>query len=379
MEYSEAMKKDIWEGERRAADAILKHCQLLKLPIKLDSLTLGVGNCFMVAVLQQLRRPELHNNLSDELKQMSVGLDQMKLRRFVVTFISQKQDNPQIIYMKERFAPDPELINGPKSWEEYWEKMLHDCNWADGDFVQATAWFLKHDLWIVDTSCTEQHPFIKVNGNFNNADSLEINVEPLLLGTTTGSHYQSLMFDQELINKQFGSLNYTMRQHLKRKLQPSTEIGEPSMKTQKVDTKISYKPSNKCPNCRKEFQQLLRHIKQSKCHASLKPEFIQQIENKANDERRLKQQMRSAENRKRKRIDNPEEMKRKHNQTVAAYRDRKRIEDHEAVKRQHNQTVATYRDRKRTVDFPAPAPPCTMSKGASGNHQAFGFLTSAPQ
>ena len=84
MEYGEAIKKDIWEGERRAADAILKHCQLLKLPIKLDSLTLGVGNCFMVAVLQQLRRPELHNNLGDELKQMSVGLDQMKLRRFVV-------------------------------------------------------------------------------------------------------------------------------------------------------------------------------------------------------------------------------------------------------------------------------------------------------
>ena len=92
------------------------------------------------------------------------------------------------------------------------------------------------------------------------------------------------MFDQDLINKQFGSLNYTMRQHLKRKLQPSTEIGEPLMKTQKVDTKISDNPSNKCPNCRKEFQQLLRHIKQSKCHASLKPEFIQQIENKSKEE-----------------------------------------------------------------------------------------------
>ena len=72
MEYSEAVRKDIWEGERRAADAILKHCRQLKLPMKLDRLTEGVGNCFMVAVLQQLRRTEVHNNLGNEIKQMAV-------------------------------------------------------------------------------------------------------------------------------------------------------------------------------------------------------------------------------------------------------------------------------------------------------------------
>ena len=45
MEYSEAVKKDIWKGERGAADAILKHCGKLNLPMKLDKLTEGVGNC----------------------------------------------------------------------------------------------------------------------------------------------------------------------------------------------------------------------------------------------------------------------------------------------------------------------------------------------
>ena len=34
MEYSEAVKRNIWEGERKAADSILKHCKLLKLPMK---------------------------------------------------------------------------------------------------------------------------------------------------------------------------------------------------------------------------------------------------------------------------------------------------------------------------------------------------------
>ena len=104
MEYGEAAKKDIWKSERKAADAILKHCRFLKLPMKLDKLTLGVGNCFMVAVLQQLRRQEVYNNLKDDLKQMTVDMNQMKLRRLVVTFIRQKEDHPQVTYMRERFA-----------------------------------------------------------------------------------------------------------------------------------------------------------------------------------------------------------------------------------------------------------------------------------
>ena len=58
MDYNEAIKRDTWKGERNAAEAILRHCRLHKLPMKLDMLTLGVGNCFMVAVLQQLNTPE---------------------------------------------------------------------------------------------------------------------------------------------------------------------------------------------------------------------------------------------------------------------------------------------------------------------------------
>ena len=54
MEYSEAVKKDIWKGERGAADAILKHCRQLKLPMKLDRLTQGVGR--LVKLSRKLRK-----------------------------------------------------------------------------------------------------------------------------------------------------------------------------------------------------------------------------------------------------------------------------------------------------------------------------------
>ena len=80
--------------------------------------------CFMVAVLQQLRRPEVHSNLNDDLKQMANDLDQMKLQRLVAEFIRQKEDHQHVTYMRERFAPDPEVVNGPKSWKEYWKKCF---------------------------------------------------------------------------------------------------------------------------------------------------------------------------------------------------------------------------------------------------------------
>ena len=46
--------------------------------------------------------------------------------------------------------------------------MLLDCIWADGDFVQATAWFLSHEIWIFDTGGTKQHPYMKDLEKFNN-------------------------------------------------------------------------------------------------------------------------------------------------------------------------------------------------------------------
>ena len=83
--------------------------------------------------------------IREDLKRLADEFHQMKLRRLVVEFISHKEDHPHVAYMKERFAPDPNVLNGPESWEEFWEMMLKDCQWASGDFLQATAWFLNHD------------------------------------------------------------------------------------------------------------------------------------------------------------------------------------------------------------------------------------------
>ena len=62
----------------------------------------------------------------------------------------------------------------------------------DSWFVQATAWYLKLDLWIVDCASRDDHPFIRISGNLENPD-IPCNGPIITLGTKSSCHYQSLL------------------------------------------------------------------------------------------------------------------------------------------------------------------------------------------
>ena len=49
-----------------------------------------------------------------------------------------------------------------ETWDQYWERMITDKTWVDYWFVQANAWYLQLDMWIVATSSTETNPYIEV-------------------------------------------------------------------------------------------------------------------------------------------------------------------------------------------------------------------------
>ena len=53
-----------YESEKRIADGIMCTVHRLGLPFKLDQLTEGQGNCFPLAIIQQIRRPEIRKELS---------------------------------------------------------------------------------------------------------------------------------------------------------------------------------------------------------------------------------------------------------------------------------------------------------------------------
>ena len=51
------------QTERQIAEEIMNTIRRLQLPFKLDQLTEGLGNCFPIAIIQQLRRPEISSQL----------------------------------------------------------------------------------------------------------------------------------------------------------------------------------------------------------------------------------------------------------------------------------------------------------------------------
>ena len=176
----------------------------LQLPFKLDQLTEGLGNCFPMAIIQQLRRPEIRSQLRPSLTRvLKHNTGHHLLRQNVHKFIM-KSRSPRIATLRLQFEETEGVVNGD-TWNQYWNRMTIDRTWVDYWFVQATAWYLQLDIWIIATSSTEASPYIEVNGNL--ADGEKPSGGPIVtLGTKSNSHYQSLlpieMFHIEFQNNQ---------------------------------------------------------------------------------------------------------------------------------------------------------------------------------
>ena len=61
--------------ERELADKIMTNLKKKGLNFKLDDLTQGKGNCFMVSILQQMKRKDVQEYLSEEQKAIKSSLE----------------------------------------------------------------------------------------------------------------------------------------------------------------------------------------------------------------------------------------------------------------------------------------------------------------
>ena len=126
------------EMERRIAQEIMDVVRSLQLPLKLDELTRGEGNCFPLAVLQQCKRTEIFNYIRPAIKRFVSHKDgHSVLRREVRKFII-KSKTQRIV----KFRAQYEETDGPankETWDRYWERMVVDRTWVDFWFIQATA------------------------------------------------------------------------------------------------------------------------------------------------------------------------------------------------------------------------------------------------
>ena len=190
MEYQKE-NDNKFQTERKIADEIMTKIIELQLPFKLDQPTEGLGNCFPIAIVQQLQRPEIFKQLRPTVKRLVKHASSHTLLRQSVYAFIMKSRHPRVAEFRQQYEELEQQISG-KSWHEYWTSMVADRTWVDSWFVQATAWYLQLDIWIITTSNTDSSPYIEVNGNL--ADGNQPSGGPIItIGTKSNVHYQSIL------------------------------------------------------------------------------------------------------------------------------------------------------------------------------------------
>ena len=176
--------------EERIAAEIMKTVRRLELPLELDEITEGRGNCFPLSILAQGRRPEIFREMSEPIQRVIQQNDPTSLRRAVHKFIS---DSRSETIQKYKLAYKEVVASiDKKTWEEYWEIMIRNYEWVDYIFIQSTAWYLGHDILIVTTTSMENKPFITISGNLVD-ENIPCPGIALIIGSKSNIHYQSLL------------------------------------------------------------------------------------------------------------------------------------------------------------------------------------------
>ena len=266
--------------ERRIANEIMQVVNSRGLPLKLDRITPGKGNCFPIAVLDQCKRPEILSNLHPQVKeivQYNMHTAQMQLRCAVRKFI-QTSEHPNIQKYKHEYAQTVALVDD-RSWEQNWAGLIQDQIWVDATFIQSTAWYLKHDIMIINTTNNDNNPVIIISGNVDN-ENLACSGETLPIGSKSNQHYQSLLpIEMFHLNTNPGISHKNQDTHEARHGDP---LEGTSHKTpeQKVEIQIPYKnpilhPSGKSNILKKKSHQDQGNTPQQRNKNSKKEETYQ--------------------------------------------------------------------------------------------------------
>ena len=86
------------QDEELIALEILKKIRKLNLPLKLDEITEGRGNCFPLSVLAQCRRPEIFRQLKEDIQNIIERCDPTLLRQAVYNFMSKSKTISGIVF-----------------------------------------------------------------------------------------------------------------------------------------------------------------------------------------------------------------------------------------------------------------------------------------
>ena len=326
---------------------------------------------------------------------------------------------------KRRYEEILATLDG-RNWKEYWEVMVRNYDWVDYIFIQSAAWFLGHDIIIVTTTSTEDHPYITISGNLVD-EKIPCPGIPLTIGSKSNVHYQSLLpleirvprnpikpsLPVNTINlkvsassekyedpepdldsrEEFPELKPSSH---KRQVQPRNsarkkEVDKSARETNQTDMmknkdhkknleqkrgdNVIYQQGNghnafkyqqqgtilnfefvgekriKCPTCKNEFKNIIRHLQQSSCGISNLVEFSEQFKqfSEIHFEKRIKDDLRKrrAKSLAKQREHDKKQVKDDQNMRKAKFMSKQRAGGVQQVKNDHNKWKAKSRAQQR--------------------------------
>jgi len=182
-----------FHSERSVALELNSLIERRGLPFKIDKLTRGDGNCWMISVFQQCKRQEIYLYLQDDIRSLVDNMDTNGLRNAVCDFML-TSNHPKVKTFKDRY----ERLDGSElPWIELWgagrKGMRNSTVWANQNFMQATAWLLGVDIKILNSvSNNGMINYLQYSGNLEEENVPSI-VPPMTIGYRTNCHFQSLL------------------------------------------------------------------------------------------------------------------------------------------------------------------------------------------
>ena len=110
------------------AEEFTSAIQRCGLPLKLDEATQGDGNCWARAVVQQLERPEMRqqlNNRTREILNVRKSERHLVLKSRIAEFATTSR-HPNILDIKETFRTEGQGQADNISWEDHWRSLKKD-------------------------------------------------------------------------------------------------------------------------------------------------------------------------------------------------------------------------------------------------------------
>ena len=334
LSISRSLERGIWVMERNAAESIMG--RLRSYPVELDHLTRGEGDCMVIALLQQCRRPQVVPILPPRIKslasQETITADSIDVFRLAIWDYVRTSKDPKIEEMKENFRSSNQP---PITWDSHWEKLIKQGEWGDEIFLQCTAIHLGVNILIFSTSSVEKNPFTHLKGT-------EDPSRPDFIVGYTGDHYQSLLPSDP--------------SQLRLSPVPSSQKVSSSSKSSSVSAGpvgAFFAPGTSVKLTAAEKKKEAARERQRQSRAKRKAEGSLQAKPRArltDAEKRENERVKKADYRARKRGEDPEKFKANRSAEIAKTRAAHRDTDEEVFKANQSASKAKTRAAHREAD-----------------------------